>query len=349
MNHVLKTTLIVIVVLFAIVAHQVTQAAPTRTPVPTRTPIPTKTIAPTSTPKPNVPGNITNIPIVKGSLGTVAFVGEDGAINLVDMDGKNLRAILPAKSALSDGVLQWSPDGKQLAFTSTDSSLSVVDADGSNQRILSGSHSSAFWSADGKELFVAVSLSLTAINVETGSTRDLSMPTSTDKIDNIFVSPDGTSAVFAVSLEANKPSLIVNLVTGAETPLIGQGTDFVWSPDSKHIAYNLVAAKAQSGVYDIETKTFTPIYVYDPYLQNPGPADTRFAWSPDGTQVMYKVVGDAFVPTYYVINTNGTNPRRLPLGTVIVSRGQYHDSLPFAWRPVPAAVLTSATPVLQSP
>ena len=176
----------------------------------------------------------------------------------------------PSLSGTLPSRLQWHPDGKRLTFlrrSGEASSLHAIDAStGETTLLLDGARAvvpgdkprplplaSATWLPDGRTLLVPAAGDVFTVDVGTGAVRALVKTPETEEYPE--ASPDGTRVAFV-----RKSDLwVVDLATGKETRLTQGGSDtllngrldwvyeeelasragqaFLWSPDSRAIAY----------------------------------------------------------------------------------------------------------------
>ncbi len=356
-----RLLLILILVLLVNSTLYTAQAlAPTKTPAPTKTKVPTKTPVPTKTsrPLPTIPGKPTVVPLVEGSLGTLAFISDEGSLNIVDTDGTNLKKLAQPGIGLDGGGLVWSPDGTQLAYVSNRGALTIMSADGSSPRtIVEDTGGPLVWSSDGKTLFARTSDSgssapaMLAIDVVTREKRTIYefKKDETKKSGDVgLVSPDGkqmlrayTPDIYTAPQLVSFSLLLIDLASGAETPLFDDLvsiTTGAWSPDSTRLAVVPSSSKVTPslGIYDLATKKFTPL-VTDTSLFPLGFLRSRILWSADGTQLIYTFTDFETIKTdLFVINADGSHHRRLSPGNVF---GMNAFLTPLAWR---SATTTSA-------
>ncbi|HBY98622.1 MAG TPA: hypothetical protein DEP84_32530 [Chloroflexi bacterium] len=148
---------------------------------------------------------------------------------MANADGSDPRLLFTSERAMF--ALTWSPDGSKIAFI--DDGLMVVEADGSHPRTLSRNFAVGYlfrpvWSPDSRTItFVAFDGPNPLI--------DKSLPAE-DRDTDAF---KGTSIH------------LVDVLTGAERPLIAGGTtgtiDPAWSPDGSQ----LVFASTRSGTSEV--------------------------------------------------------------------------------------------------
>ena len=177
----------------------------------------------------------------------------------------------PALSGALPSRLQWHPDGKRLTFlrrSGEASSLYAIDASkGQTSLLLDGTKASmpgekpkplplasAAWLPDGRTLLVPAAGDVFTLDVATGAVRALVK--TPDPEEHAEASPDGTRVAFV-----RKNDLwVVDLATGREARLTQSGSEtllngkldwvyqeeltssrsgqaFLWSPDSRSIAY----------------------------------------------------------------------------------------------------------------
>jgi TolB protein len=235
---------------------------------------------------------------------------------------------------------EWSPDGMRIAFASAlpdDRNIYVIDADGSDlSPVTTGStwkyHPS--WSPDGERLTFAsewiesagLKSAVFTVDVDGGE------PTLLFTCDHLCQyptwSPDGTRLAVAwwVPWEGHPGWFIPNVRvfdTGGTAWMLGSGLlkEHVptWSRDGSSLLFG--GGPTVGGGYDL--------YLVDPDGGTPtrlttGGSCWGATFSRDGASILYDAVwqGD---PTLYVMNVDGTDPRRL------LNRPGSHQ-LP-SWRP----------------
>jgi Tol biopolymer transport system component len=198
----------------------------------------------------------------------------DTEIYVVNPDGSDSRRL--THNFLGDGVVRWSPDGKQLAEVADDGDLYVLRADGSQPSRLTGPIGllPPDWSPDGTRL------------VFTGE------PAS------------GVSNLWSIGSDGEE---LVNLpVAGVRPHFISSS---VLRPDGTKIAFigfHRTGRKQRAGLYVVAPEGGETVKL----AASGGLGDPH--WSPDGTRIAFR--RDPPQPGLYVINADGTGLRRLTEG-----------------------------------
>jgi TolB protein len=185
----------------------------------------------------------------------------------------------------------WSPDGTTIAFGAFvgeldaegkgEAELFLMDSDGSNVRRITerpGTDLPPSWSPD--------------------SSR---------------IAWSGTTVPSDPSETATSVLFMMDVASGQITEL-GEGSDPVWSPDGRHIAFT-VAEKPPPGV--IPTRTNLDIYTVDVetgerrQLTQERAPDEWPTWSLDGQRIAFVSARDSALGEIYVMNADGSDVRRL--------------------------------------
>lgn len=222
-------------------------------------------------------------------------------IYVINSDGSGQPQRLTVNS-VEDVAPAWSPDGRKIVFdhvfaNGVESDIYVMDADGSNQINLtnaSGYDTCASFSPDGKRIVFA------------------SNRANANNFDLYTMNADGSN--------------VVRL-----TQDLGYENDPVWSPDGRRIAFTRVTENGSFEIFVIDADGKNEIN-----LTNSPALDNLPAWSPDGTRIAFSsnrdldnraaqqtntinANGSKFrivrkhldVQDIYVMNADGSNPRRL--------------------------------------
>jgi TolB protein len=209
-----------------------------------------------------------------------------------------------------DAGPSWSPDGNQIIFSSTrdggDDEIYVMNADGSNQTRLTnnpGHDAGARWAPDGKriafdsnrdgnyEIYVMNSDGSNQIRLTNDPGEDIGPSWS----------PDGKRIAFS-SNRAGTWQIYLMYSDGSgvkQLTFVANSSGAAWSPDGNRIAFN-----GPGGIYltSIDGAQVTQLSVG--YDDSP-------KWSPDGRYVGFKSSSRGCTSCSYVMNSDGSNVRRL--------------------------------------
>jgi Tol biopolymer transport system component/C-terminal processing protease CtpA/Prc len=193
-----------------------------------------------------------------------------------------------------------SPDGKKVAFVVRGEVFAASSADGGDAAritISPADESQVTWSSDSRRLVYVSNRDGTphlfsydfGTNAETQLTRD-ALPDATPRF-----SPDGRLLAFE---RAGRELRVLNvetkqervLATGNfERPPLNPDRPFVWSPDSRYIAFMPTAAKLFRNVYvvraDETSGAVVPVAQPVSFLANV--FSNTVSWSPDGTFMLF--------------------------------------------------------------
>jgi hypothetical protein len=264
---------------------------PSATPVlPTPRPTPTPTVTPT---------------IVAPGEGKIIFVGQDGAIRVINPDGSG-------ETRLTDGSAQdlypaWSPDGRRIAF-SRNFKIYIMDADGSNQTRLTNTNNQEVgpdWSPDGQQIIFSLFESPGKSGIYVMNTDGSGLTRLADGGWPAW-SPDGQRIAFS-----RDPFglYVVNVDGSGLTRLSNEGTWLDWSPDGEQIAFTSSRHGNQEiYVVNADGSGLTR-------LTNQ-PEDDQFpTWSPDGQQIAFGSLRDGGGWHIYVMAADGSGLTLLASGS----------------------------------
>lgn len=279
-----------------------------------------------------------------GGLGQIAFASDRGGIMqiyLMDVTTKKARQITGQK----DGACQpdWSPDGLRLVFTSPcqkkqetypGSNIYIINIDpagnadqGSVTQItssLEGDFDPA-WSPDGNRIaFTSLrngKSSIWVLKLDDLSTKNLSLPNSTDK--QPAWAPSGLNLAFVRQTPYNQVwTMTDNGDYNVEFSLRGPVNSLwpAWSVDEQIIFYSQTSTDSQSNV---PTLFYRRLEERKTSVESRIPADARVDIgpiaevdpSPDGFWLTYESWPSGNNHDIYIMNINGSNQDRLTFDT----------------------------------
>jgi dipeptidyl aminopeptidase/acylaminoacyl peptidase len=230
--------------------------------------------------------------------------GDRYRLMVADADGSEPREAT-AQLIKVDDVVEWSSDGTALLMATSDGTLTRRDLKGSGEaavlvdgvRWLHGE----IRPPDGTQLLyepdATEDIDLWIMNTDGTGARLLYRPPqqrSTD-LNQVRWSPDGSMIAFgcapAVASQGDRICVMNADGTGVRQLTDQRGawveTDFVWSPDSRRIAFNRWRMDASGewhvhpiGVASVDDPTVTDLG------PAPAPEGALFDWSPDGTTLL---------------------------------------------------------------
>ena len=216
--------------------------------------------------------------------------GEVYDLYLVHPDGTGL--INLTNGVADDYVGAVSPDGSLIAVSSNDGTsreIWVMHSDGANRHRLTefGGYGVA-WTPDGRIVYSRA----TEIRILADSDA-LVVEGLANVAHNLSVSPDGSTLVFDVQVEADREIYSVPVTGGIVTQLTTEGGfEPEWSPDGSQIVFTTF--RAFGGNFWVMSADGTDQRNFFPSEFN----DFEASWSPDGGRVVFESVrGEDFAIT----------------------------------------------------
>ena len=202
------------------------------------------------------------------------------SLRVAAADGTRSVQISQDSPGIGRDVTGWSFDSQRIAYSigGDDEGVFVVAADGTNPTRLTDSASSPWaWSPDSGH--IAYRVYEASDFVMYTAAADGTNPTRLTDGDSYWWSPDGSRIAYHVGGE-----LVTALADGSGTVKLGDsGGDVVWSPDSRHIAYE----DRQAGVRTLYSARADGSGT----VKLGGDGAEYIAWSPDGRYIAYRADG----------------------------------------------------------
>jgi TolB protein len=265
------------------------------------------------------------------SSSRIAFIGESlnrggytGSIFVMNADGRARRELAPGFPGM-----RWSPDGTKIAYTdwrNPTSALYVMNADGTGATQLTAgrgvSDSAPEWSPDGHAIAFLrqdhrsrVSVGIYRVNADGREERRLTRY----GVGQLAWSRDGRKVVFVTGRDGDFELFVVNADGTGEHRLTRndvRDNEPVWSPDGRKIAY---VSDSQLNVMNANGTgqrrlTFNGGRIVAPSWSPDGRRivfERRLGWQDDADRYTCTGCGQALVFEVWVINADGSAPRRL--------------------------------------
>ena len=238
---------------------------------------------------------------------------------VVNPDGSGKREVTTSTPQRPIRAFQpgWAPDGFRITFantvgTSTGGGIWIINSDGTGGARVPNTQQNDAWptfSPDGRQIAFMRNENrydrLFVVNVDGTGLRSV-MPDAQVHVADPEWSPDGARFTFSNGGDVfvvNSDGTGLRTLTTAET---GNARHPSWSPDGSQIAY---ATNNEVKVIPVDGGASRTVIG--------GLREAwEVSWSPDGTQIAYvHDEGRLFQEELYVINADGSNPRRLNVDT----------------------------------
>ncbi len=258
--------------------------------------------------------------------------GDSSSIFTANPDGSDPLQLLEHPELVTD--LDWSPDGRRLVYGRGD--LFVFDLDTGQSTRLAGPNASApSWSPDGSQIAFAVDRAdlgqIVVVNADGTGARIVTEAGSLGWTDwspdgsrILFVGPgpDGAHQGWDIYVTNVDGSDVTNLTNSPTVDL-----DPSWSPDGSTILF-----RSRRDPPPDWTEGDAPDEIYLMALDgtdvrrltHDSARDQNPVWSPDGSMIAYTSQCCEDESAIIVMNTDGTDPRRLPINAIAL-----------AWQPAP--------------
>jgi TolB protein len=288
-----------------------------------------RTQSPTATTRtagvPAATSNIASPPPARDLRGLIAFSTQAGDIWVMDADGSNRRQVTRTRDPAFDFDPSLSPDGRRVVFRTSRGrylldpngtgvqGIFVIDLDGSHERQIQPPRGGLFpdWSPDGRRIAFST---VRANGTETIVTTD---PDGTHLHHTGVVggecsewAPEGSRLAYCHHPGDGDFDVWIMDADGSHQRRLThtRGRDYpgAWSPDGKRLAFS----SERGGNFDV--------FVMDAdgsdqhQLTHAADQEGPVAWLPDGRIVYASSHGNQPLPTWYLMNPDGTGIRSLP-------------------------------------
>ena len=264
-------------------------------------------------------------PPARNLRGLIAYSTQAGDIWVMHADGSNRRQVTKPRDPAYDFDPSLSPDGRRVVFRTSRGryvpdpngtgvqGIFVIDLNGSHERQIQPPRGGLFpdWSPDGRRIAFST---LRANGTETIVTTD---PDGTHVHDTGVVggecsewSPDGSRLAYCHHPGNGDFDVWVMDANGSHQRQLtrSRGRDYpgAWSPDGKRLAFS----SQRSGNFDVFVMNADGSGQHQ--LTHAADQEGPVTWLPDGRIVYASSHGDQPLPTWYLINPDGTDIHSLP-------------------------------------
>ena len=227
-----------------------------------------------------------------------------GTVYTMNADGSDQRPSPAVRKPVC--FPSWSSDGKQIAFTfmAGKPGIYAAEADGSRLRQVTTGRTDAYpsWSPNRGMLVFARGLNLYAVSANGGGLKALTHIKPADGVNVAAPVWSPDGRHVAFQLTGTSTAVVaLDLKTGSISR-VGQGGSPSWSPDGKQIVFAAARGLEIVGLDGSKARSLTP---------GDGPT-----WSPDGRKIAYwrHASGPGPRSAVYVVNVDGSGAQRLSKG-----------------------------------
>jgi Tol biopolymer transport system component len=265
-------------------------------------------------------------PPARNLRGLIAYSTKAGDIWVMQADGSNRRRVTRTRDPAFDFDPSLSPDGRRVVFRTSRGryapdpngtgveGIFVVDVDGSHERQIQPPRGGLFpdWSSDGRRI------ALSTVRADGSETIVTTDPDGTHLRDTEVAggecsewSPDSSKLAYCHHPPGNGEwDVWVMDADGSHQRRLTRtrGGDYpaVWSPDGRRLAFG----SQRSGTFDVFVMNADGSGQRQ--LTNGPDGESPAAWLPDGRIVYSSFHGNQPLPSWYLMNPDGTGVGSLP-------------------------------------